>query len=56
MAGDRPPLRVIDGGGEPAGHKPVALYMVAVIAFGWFAAVGLVWTAYFICRVMGVTA
>jgi hypothetical protein len=50
----RQSFRVIEGGKrEPERHTNVPLMMVGAVAFGWFAAVGVVWTAYAVCRLTG---
>ncbi len=56
-------FHVIDGGAglhrvplvprEEDQHGNIPLIMVGTVVFGWFAAVGVVWTAYAVCRLTG---
>lgn len=49
-------FRVIEGGGEPVAsprRTDVPFYMVGVITVSWFACVGVAWTAYAVCRALG---
>lgn len=46
MAGDRPRLRVIEGGGDPVSRVPVGVYIVGAMVGGWVVAVALGFAVY----------